>query len=82
MSRPDLPTSLENLAQANADLQLSSEVIRALLIRIGGEAVITKDDLFVARRSSLQVADLHGGGLALRLILPAVIPTGPAEFGQ
>lgn len=80
MSRPDLPKQLAPDAQAQADLVLMGEVVRAMLIRLGGEVVVTGDDLFVARQCGLQAAPLPGGGLGMRIVMPAIIPAGPKEF--
>ncbi len=72
-----MPLQLEPVAQAQRDLLLMGEVVRALLIRLGGEAAITGDDLFVARQCGLQAVPLQDGGLAMRLVMPTVIPPGP-----
>lgn len=62
------------------DFRMAGEVVIALLTRLGGQAVITTDDLFVAQQSSVIVQPLEGGGFALQLILPGEIPHGAKEF--
>lgn len=81
MPRPDAPRQHgDPLAEAQTDVRLLADVVKALVIRVGGEVVVTGDDLFVAQRCMLEVGHLQGGGVALRILMPAVLPPGPQEF--
>lgn len=65
---------------AQNDLRMAGEVVVALLTRLGGQVVITADDLFVARQSAVIVQPIDGGGLAMQLVLPDEIPHGAKVF--
>lgn len=67
---PAAPVVDFELLQAQRDQKLAAEIIMALLVKLGGEVVLTTEDLVFASLCGVQYSDAGHGALRVAAKLP------------